>query len=177
MPRFQPLIGHDGVVLRRRHRRPPDGPESTYLDLRDQALDAGPSLPAPPREHRNVLGAVVDVPMERGSATIVALTDGTTSMYTSTGGGIIGAGMREPVAEATHALLATIEPRLGSFAPSADRTLPDAATVRFHVLTPHGRHTADVPEEAFWGRAPHTLVPVIAATQHVVTLMREGSPD
>ena len=57
---------------------------------------------------------------------------------------------------------------------SPDNTsLPPRGVVRFHVLTPAGRRTADVPEDAFWGRAEHPLMPMIAATQQVISAIRQ----
>jgi hypothetical protein len=34
----------------------------------------------------------------------------------------------------------------------------------------------DVPEDAFWGRVDHPLMPVIAAVQSVMTSMQTMSP-
>jgi hypothetical protein len=49
-------------------------------------------LAPPSAAHPDISGVVVDVPAQGGFATVVGLTDDTTSMYTSTGGGTIGAG-------------------------------------------------------------------------------------
>ena len=54
-------------------------------------------------------GAVMETGYPNGVASLVCLRDGTTSLYTSTGGGIIGGGAHDPVVRANHALLATIE--------------------------------------------------------------------
>ena len=35
---------------------------------------------------------------------------------------------------------------------------------------------SDVPEDAFWGRVPHPLIPVIAATQQVIAAINSASP-
>lgn len=87
---------------------------------------------------------IIDIPAQGGCATLVALTDNTTSLYTSTGGGTIGAGGHATVASATHALLASAE---------------------------------DVPEDSFWGRADHPLLPVIAAAQQVISSINQASPE
>jgi len=47
--------------------------------------------------------------------------------------------------------------------------LPSGPVVRFHGFGPAGPLLAEVPEDAFWGRAEHPLTPVIAATQDVIT--------
>lgn len=132
-------------------------------------------LAAPPAEHPNVSGVVVDIPAQGGYATLVALTDGTTSLYTSGGGGTIGAGTDDAAAQATRHLLTVVESNLGQFQHADDDALPSPGSVRFHVLTPNGRRREDVPEDSFWGRSLHALTPVIAAAQLLVTAVREAS--
>lgn len=123
-------------------------------------------------------GLVVDIPAQGGYATVVALTDSTTSMYTSTGGGTIGAGEHATVAAATQQLLAEVQRHRGMFEAAPDTDLPSAGFVRFHVLAPSaGRRLADVPEDAFWGRTDHELMPVLAAVQEVISAVRAAGPD
>jgi hypothetical protein len=140
------------------------------------AVDRG-VLPPPAPAHPNVSGVIVDIPSEGGSATLVALTDNTTSLYTSTGGGTIGAGEHAMVASATQALLESVERHLDLFVVGDDRAMPPAGSVRFHVLGVAEQRTRDVPEDSFWGRAEHPLMPVIAATQQVISSMREVAPE
>jgi hypothetical protein len=150
---------------------------ASYLELRAQALDAVTNglLPAPGADHPRVSGVVFDVRAKGGEVTFVCLTDDTTSMYTSAGGGTIGAGSHAPVAEATHALLAAVDHQLDDFIERDDRDTPPPGVVRFHVLTPTGARTGDVPEDCFWGHAPHAWSPVLTAAQHVLTTMHEAS--
>lgn len=150
-----------------------------YNDLRAMALRAVESgvLPTPPAEHPDVSGVVLDVPSSGGFATFVALTDNTTSLYTSTGGGTIGTGEHALVAAATHGLLAAVQQHLDSFASSNDASLPPGSTVRFHALSTGGHKTADVPDDAFWGRVDHPLMPVIAATQGLISSIQSVGPD
>jgi hypothetical protein len=160
-------------MLRRRRDR-----EQTYEGLRACALGAvAEGLEPPSADHPRVSGVVIDVPSGGSYATIVALTDNTTSMYTRVGGGTIGAGEHARVALATHALLAAVDAQLDNFTGPDDSSLPPPGTVRFHVLTPSGGHTKDVSEDAFWGRANDPLMPVIMAAQGAIGAMREASPE
>jgi hypothetical protein len=167
------------TVLGRRKRREGEQPQSqedVYRRLRTQALSSVDNgLAAPSAEHAQVSGLVIDIPAQGGFATVVALTDDTTSMYTSTGGGTIGAGQHAVVAAATHRLLSVVQGHLGEFTHKDDGALPPSGSVRFHVLTPSGSRFEDVPEDSFWGRAPHVLMSVIAATQELVSTIREAS--
>ena len=168
------------MLGRRRRNDRGDQPveANPYDGLRDLALRAvEDGLPAPTADHPDVSGVVVDIPSQDAFATVVGLTDNATSMYTSTGGGTIGAGEHAEVAAATHKLLTTIQAHLGSFTGADDGSLPSAGSVGFHVLTPEGTRRVDVPEDSFWGRAPHELVPVIGATQELISAMRRVSPE
>src|SRR3954453_20298545 len=96
-------------MLGRKKKQSPGGGD-VYEGLRAQALGAVASgLAAPGAEHPQVWGVVIDIPKGADWATIVALGDGTTSMYTSSGGGVIGAGEHEVVRKANEQLLTVIE--------------------------------------------------------------------
>jgi hypothetical protein len=168
-----------GVLRRRKRRReqPVAAPDEMYLHLREMALAAVANGLSAPRDHSDASGLVVDVPAQVGFATVVALADNTTSMYTSTGGGTIGAGEHESVAAATQRLLAVVQGHLRMFKDREDTGFPSPGTVRFHVLSPSTGRRADVDEDAFWGREPHPLVPVIAAVQDVVSAIRAAAPN
>jgi hypothetical protein len=165
-------------VLGRRKRRGQASNEGAeaFRDLRAMALGAvAAGLDPPAPEHPSVSGLVVDIPADGGYATIVALTDDTTSLYTSTGGGTIGAGDHSNVAAATHGALVAVEAQLASFNLPDDQALPPASVVGLHVLTPSVNRMADVPVAAFWGEEEHELLPVIAAVQDVLSAVRTAS--
>lgn len=86
-------------------------PQEVYAGLRGMVLGLDPKKVGvePTRELPRVWGIVVDWGMDSGSATFVALADGTASMYTSSGGGVIGAGEHEPVQAAAQRLLDVAE--------------------------------------------------------------------
>jgi len=159
---------------RKRSGQESASPAEMYRDLRSMAFEAAVSGVIPVhRDHPEVFGLVADIPAQGGYATIVALGDNSTSMYTSTGGGTIGAGERPAVAASTQQLLAVVQAHLDAFASADDGTLPEQGWVRLHVLTDQMPRRADVSEDAFWGKASDPLVPVIAAVQDVMSRMRE----
>jgi hypothetical protein len=163
-------------VFGRKQRKGDRGGSSSddvYLGLREQALGfAEKGTASRVSAHPRVCGVVVDVPASGGFTSFVALGDDTTSLYTSVGGGTIGAGRHGLVAEATHHLLAVIDQHLEDFSAEGDDTLPTVGYVRFHVLRTTGGANADVPEDCFWGRAPHALMPVIVASHELITAIR-----
>jgi hypothetical protein len=152
--------------------------EGGYVGLRKLALRAfDDGAVSGTADHPRVGGVVVDIPSSAGIATVVALSDDTTSLYTSTGGGTIGAGAHSHVAVATHRLLAAVDAQLEEFAVGRNDHVPNNNYVRFHVLGTAGPAVADVPQDCFWGRAPHVLMPVIAATQDVITAISSVDQD
>ena len=119
---------------------------------------------------------MVDVPAKGGFVTIVGLADGTSSMYTSVGGGIIGAGTHAAVAAATETVLAEVQRNLGLFKNRDDHELPPEGVVRLHVVTSSAGRRVDVPESAFWGQERHELMPLIATVQNLISALSAASP-
>jgi hypothetical protein len=115
---------------------------------------------------------LVHTPAGGGFARGAARGAAPTRLYTSVGGGTIGAGAHKSVAAATHRLLEVVDSQLALFSRADDGSLPEAGSVRIHVLGFDGSLAADVPEDCFWGRAEHELTPTIAATQEVITAIR-----
>jgi hypothetical protein len=147
-----------------------------YEGLRAQllALDPAAAGLAPTAALPRVWGVLFELGLERGTATVVSLADGTTSLYTSSGGGVIGAGAHAPVVTATHELLAVVEGHLDAFGDDPDHALPAAGTVAMRALTYAGRRRADAPEQEL-GEHRHPLSPVFYAGQDVITAIRESS--
>ncbi len=119
-------------------------------------------------------GIVVDWGFPAATATLVCMADGTTSLYYSTGGGVIGAGTHASVRRASDALLATATRLLPEISGPDDGSVPEPGLFRFHVHTPEGPRaaTATVPELS---SGSHPLSPLFAAAQGVITAIREIS--
>ena len=172
-PRPAPRVGAVGIFKKRSSA---GGASEVYLQLRSNALELGRRVD-PVSAHPDVQGVVIDIPRGGATATIVALADGTTSMCTSTGGGVIGGGGHEAVARATTELLVAIQANLVLFPRDGDRSLPPDGFVRYTVLTPEGRRIAHVPEAAFWGQEASPVADLIAAAQAVLSRLREVTSD
>jgi hypothetical protein len=165
-------------MLRRRTTSSSPSAEQVYDGLRTAALGVTEAtVGKPPVEHSQVLGAVIDIPSAGGVASVVAMADGTTSMYTSTGGGTIGAGAHEAVAAKSHALLTALQGLMDMFPPDDRVDLPPSDLVQITMMTPTGRRRASVPAAAFWGREPSTVVALIAAIQEVISAIQQTGPQ
>lgn len=119
---------------------------------------------------------MVDIPKSGEVVSIVGFTDGTTSMYTSAGGGTIGAGSHEPVVAATHAVLAALQSRIELFPPDDRVGLPGEDMVQVTLITPSGRRRAGIPVDAFWGREPSSVIDLIGAIQNWISAIRQVTP-
>ena len=82
-------------------------PVDVYCGLRDQIL----RLPSERRSagFSGIVGALMETGYQGAVASVVMLADGTTSLYLSSGGGVIGAGQHKPVALATAAFLKAVD--------------------------------------------------------------------
>ena len=152
--------------------REPSGDRSAglYRSPRARALGAAKlDLPARAPGHPDVVGVVIDIPKAGRVATLVAMTDGATSLYTSVGGAMIGGGEHERVARANSRLLDEAQGLLAEFRPDTSTDLPPADAVRIFVVTPAGRRVRDVAEDDFWTKGAGPLPSIVAAAQGVMT--------
>lgn len=149
-------------------------PAPIYLTMRDGILALAPGKVglAPSSQTPRAWGVLLEMGFAEAVVTLVALADGTTSLYFSTGGGIIGGGTHTAVAQASQALVAAAEGFLDELAPAAAFPLPGVGRVRFTVLTFSGARTAEAAEkELAAGRQP--LAPLYEAGQEVLTQVRQ----
>ena len=146
-------------------------------DLRRQALAVEASAltlkPTPARPH--VWGVVMETGYPEAAATLVVFADGTTSMYFSSGGGVIGAGEHEPVRAAAGQLLSLAESQVSRFTPVADTSLPRAGRVKFFLRTFTGTLGAEAGETEL-GAGTDRLSEVFLAAHAVITAVREATP-
>ncbi len=154
--------------------RPQGGPSEAYFGLRNQVFAVTPAeigvgpTPAMP----TVWGVVMEVGYPEGAYTLVSLADGTTSLYFSTGGGIIGAGRHPAVAQASRSLVAAAEGFSGRMGPVYSYQLPDTGMVKFFVLGYSGTYCAEAGEQALGARR-HDLWPLYYYGQEVIARLRE----
>lgn len=148
--------------------------EDTYSSLRGKALSIGRSaagLAEPPRD-APAWGLLMETGYEEGSSTLLALSDGTTSLYLSGGGGVIGGQQHESVRRANAQLLRSANLFVGKMAPTGRYPLPAPGQVLFYARTDSGVLTASAPEEAL-GSGRHELSPLFMSGHGVITALRE----
>ncbi len=125
---------------------------SPYVGLRDLVLHTEPSaMGLDSAGHERIYGVLMETAHPNGTATLVSLADGTTSLYTSTGGGMIGAGSHAHIAQLSKDVIARAEELFDLFEPTAAFPLPTSGRVRFQVLTFAGGFTLDADERELVG--------------------------
>jgi hypothetical protein len=117
--------------------------------------------------------------MEMGTAdavaTIVAIADGSVSMYLSSGGGVIGAGEHAAVRAAADRFRSVAADSRGLLQRTEDFPPPETGQVRFHVRTSDGSYSGGTAQAAL-GAGRHPLLPLFAAGQDLLTEIRLSSP-
>ncbi|HET9085330.1 MAG TPA: hypothetical protein VFN41_13100 [Candidatus Limnocylindrales bacterium] len=156
-----------------RGQRPP---KPIFADLRSMALTVDlATLHTPAEEPWSGAGvAMMEIGMDRAVASIVAIADGTVSMYTSTGGGVIGAGEHAAVRAEAARFRTVIADARGVLTRSTDFPLPEPGEVRFQARIGDDGFSAAAPESALRG-GRHPLSTVYAAGQDLLTEIRVAS--
>jgi hypothetical protein len=148
-------------------------PAAISRELRDKALSVSAAeLSLAPTEARlNVWGVLMELGYPQTVATLAVFADGTSSLYISTGGGVIGAGEHKPVRAEAEKFLFTAQSFVEHFEPADGTPYPKAGRVRFYVRTFEATLTAEADEQEL-GRKIHKLGPLFHAGHAVITQMR-----
>ena len=147
-------------------------PGSVYAGLRQQILRLTPDqLESGAFADAPILALLMETGYPEAVATLVAVVDGTTSLYFSNGGGFIGAGAHATVAEASRRWLESGHAFLPRLSVITDPPLPTVGITQFVAVTPGGLRATDAPEDEL-GDGRHSLSPFFYAGQEVITQIR-----
>lgn len=147
-----------------------------YELIREKLFDLGATSSQPVAD--DIVAAVMDVGFELGAATLVCLPDGTTTMYTSGGGAIVGAGEQQDVAAAAKLYIAETKACLPDLVATPNSDLPAPDDVVLRALTQDANYATTVSVEQL-RTGVHPLSRAYAAAQLVVTAVQAvvESPD
>jgi hypothetical protein len=149
-------------------------PSPTYLQLRSRILGLSPTELGlqPSNEAPRVWGVLVEMGYEVGTASLVSLADGTTSLYYSTGGGMLGSADYQALAQASRAFVNQAENHFEHMSPADEFPLPETGQVRFILLTYSGAYSVEVPEKQLIS-GNHPLSPLFERAQQALTQLRQ----
>jgi hypothetical protein len=123
-----------------------------------------------------VWGVLMETGYPKAAATLVALGDGTASLYFSSGGGVIGGGPHPSINEAARRLVEIAGRRVSELTPTTEFPLPGTGDVRFYVLTTNGVRQGGAHEETL-GKGGHSLSEMFFAGHDVITGLREVTEE
>ena len=151
-------------------------PAEVAAGLRQQAFAVtADQLGAPLPGGRNKTWALImETGYPGGVASLVTFWDGTTSIYFSNGGGVIGGGEHAEIRETSKALLTAADNYLKNFDAVTEHPLPDVGRVRFYARTVEGLLSAEAAEKDL-GEGRHALSPLFHAGHDVIGHLREIS--
>lgn len=149
------------------------GSVTASTELRSMLLHANPnSMGIKPSESMpNVWGVLMEFWLNRAVVTIVSLADGTTSMYFSSGGSIIGSGAYPKPAAISRQFIEVAESFLSVIPQSIACPMPKDGNVRFHLLTFDGYHSIEVVESDV-ENISHQFFSLYSCGQKVITEIR-----
>jgi hypothetical protein len=156
----------------------PGAPPADGKALREQLLHAtAQQIGVTPV--RGVWGVLMERGYTKGVATVVALADGTASMYLSTGGSAVGGKSYEPAHAAAVKLCEQAADSFGDTIPAHEFPSPVKGRVRFYVLSEGGVRTAELDALAgaadAGGDALGPLGPLLAAGDAVLDGLKEAT--
>ena len=119
-----------------------------------------------------VWGIVMETGLSEGYFTLVSLADGTTSLYFSNGGGIIGGGEHENVREASGYFLTGAQHFYKKATKVTKHPAPNDGEVKFYFLTFNETLMYSAPEEKL-GNDKNELSELFYAAHGVITELRK----
>ena len=148
-------------------------PARTSAELRNMVLHMNPDkLGVRPSESTpNIWGVLMEFWMKQTVVTIVSLADGTTSMYFSTGGGILGAGSAPAPSTASRQLIRVAEQFYSVIPEAVACPMPKPGNVRFHLLTFASFRSIELAENEVQNKS-HQFFRLYAYGQDVITKIR-----
>lgn len=140
-----------------------DGLRKQILDLKPEQLGASAT--------EAVLAVMMETGYPEAVATLVAVIDGSASLYFSNGGGIIGAGEGTEPNAAARGLVAKAADFRAACTLTNEFPLPEKAYTRFYIITPKEILTSEAKEDDL-GNGRHRMSPLFHTAQELITHMR-----
>jgi hypothetical protein len=155
----------------RKRSTEPASPAEAYEGLRQQVLSLTSDQLGSGFADAPLLALLMETGYPEAVATLVGVADGTSSLYFSNGGGLIGAGTHDTVAEANRRWLEAGRALLPELSVTAGPPLPAEGMTQFVAVTPTGLRGIVAPEDEL-GEGRHGLSPLFYAGQDVITQIR-----
>lgn len=144
----------------------------TYSGLRNMVLNAkSNSIGLNPGENE-VWGVLMETGYSEAIVTLVALAEGTVSLYFSNGGGILGLGPHPGPQKASKSLISMAQKFSKYCSPTKTFPLPKPSYTRFYILTGNRIITIEAKEEDF-GYNRNEFSPVFHKGHELISEIRK----
>jgi hypothetical protein len=124
---------------------------------------------------RGVWGVLMERGYAKGVATVVALTDGTASMYISTGGSVTGGKRYTPARAAAQTLCQKAADVLAEAQPTKEFPSPAKGRVRFYVLADGGVRAIERDILPSREAGADAAAPLVAAGDALLDALRDAT--
>lgn len=151
---------------------PSGSPETMGSELREMAITMAPSKLGftPDADYPNVYGVLVDWPFGDQVVTVLALRDGTGSLYTTATFAITGGSRRPAIRAAATRLVRTAERFATAGRQVSSFPYPEGGTVYYYLLTYAGVRRCQGDMEAIERGADPTTALFLAAQDEITAL-------
>lgn len=149
------------------------GPALRELFLATTAAKAGIS---PSAKFPLVYGVSMDFFVDENIVTVIALSDGSASVYTTSPFGIIGGIGHAPVRKTARRFVALAARYVDDAVPLATHPYPAAGKVRFYFLTYDGLRSVETDAEPIVEGDSSPFIPLYGAGQDVLTELLRTRP-
>lgn len=149
-------------------------PEEVYLGLRNIWFTTKPEdldITFEP-ESKVPYAIVMDIDMDGDTVTIVSSIIGDGSMYTSTGGGVIGGIEHENVRKVSISFVTVASGFIDKMELTTEFPLPSGNNIKFYLITPSGIYTTEEVNADVLASGNHELSPLFLAGNDVITELR-----
>ena len=149
-------------------------PEEVYLGLRNIWFTTKPedlNITFEP-ESQVPYAVVMDIGMDGDTVTIVSSIIGDGSMYTSTGGGVIGGIEHENVRKASIGFVTAAGDFIEKMELTTKFPLPSGNNIKFYLITPSGIYTTEEVDADVLASGNHELSSLFLAGNDVITELR-----
>ena len=141
-----------------------------YSSMREQVLKLSDKDIAE-LKGKPVWAVLMETGHDGAAVTVVAVAEGTASLYFSNGGGIIGLGEHANVRPAALSLVKGAEPQLKHMKKAEKFPVPKPGETFFYVVTPKGVFTYSAKEDDL-GNKRDKLFPLFYEGHELITQMR-----
>lgn len=148
-----------------------------YTGLREQVLQLTPdAIGHTDLDQTAVFAVLMETAYPEAVVALVAVIDGTASLYFSNGGGIIGGGEHELVRNVCGEFITMAQQYVSQSTLTETFPLPKKDNVRCYLVTSGGVYTFEAAEDDL-GYERHSCSPLFHKGHELITVIREHTPE